>query len=145
MKEAGIKIATPLMMDLEACFQERAIKPDENYVPYACYPENGNEDTQINQISKIVDKYPWQIFPFIMFNPRRKNAVEICKKALENKGFLGIKLYPALGHFPVPGAGQSQEIAVARNHQNLQPQGKFCPFWRNQYQTSPRPRDTVIP
>lgn len=110
MEEAGIKIATPLMMDLEACFQQRAIEPDETYIPYACYPENGNEDTQINQISKIVAKYPWQIFPFIMFDPRRKNAVEICKQALEEKGFLGIKLYPALGYFPVLGAGQSKEI-----------------------------------
>jgi len=110
MEDAGIKIATPLMMDLEACFQERAIDPDENYVPYAFYPDNGDEYNQIDKISKITARYPWQIFPFIMFDPRRQHAVEICKNALEYKGFLGIKLYPALGYFPVSGAGESQEI-----------------------------------
>ncbi len=103
-------MATPLMMDFEACFQERAIETGENYVPYACYRDNSDEDNQIHKISKVTARYPWQIFPFIMFDPRRQHAVEICKNALKNKGFLGIKLYPALGYFPVPGAGESQEI-----------------------------------
>ncbi len=110
MKEAGIIIATPLMMDLESCFEANAIKPDENYIPYYCYSKDESQPSQINQISKIAAKYPWQIFPFIMFDPRRKSAVEICKFALENQGFLGIKLYPPLGYFPVPTVRQSDKI-----------------------------------
>lgn len=101
MKEAKIIIATPLMMDLESCFQANAIQPSGNYIPYYCYSDNQNQSSQIDQISDIAAKYPWRILPFIMFDPRRESAVKICKFALENQGFLGIKLYPPLGSSPL--------------------------------------------
>lgn len=107
MKKAGIQLCTPLMMDLEPCFKSNAITHNEDYIPY--YTED-DQPGQIQQVSQIAAKYPWQVFPFIMFDPRRTNAVEICKFALENQGFIGIKLYPPLGYFPVPTIRQSQQI-----------------------------------
>lgn len=96
MERAGIDIAVPLMMDLETCFGPE-FKPErhEEYVSYA-----DGDNSQVAQISAVAAKYPWQIFPFIMFDPGRKGAVELCIDALENRGFLGIKMYPPLGYFP---------------------------------------------
>lgn len=96
MDEAGIDLCVPLMIDFEMAIPESVDR--EGIIPY--YKKN--KECQINLISRQVASYPWRIFPFIMFDPRRKKSVDICIDALENKGFIGIKMYPALGYHPCP-------------------------------------------
>ena len=87
MKGAGIDFCTPLMMDL---LMSAPNARDVNH-PY---------DKQIDLISSEALKYPWKIFPFVMFDPRRPDAADICIEALKNRGFIGVKMYPALGYRP---------------------------------------------
>ncbi len=90
MDQAGIVLATPLMMDLElASFN---VKPESPY------------RYQVMLISEIAADYPGKIMPFIMFDPRRRSVSELIKTALEEMGFLGVKMYPPLGHHPDPGS-----------------------------------------
>ena len=100
MEDAGIILATPLMMDIEiSSFNQ---KPE---CPYRY---------QIQEISDIAARYPGKIMPFIMFDPRRETKTEELEakgtteemksnaitEALEEYGFLGVKMYPALGYDP---------------------------------------------
>lgn len=88
MREANIVLATPLMMDLEiASFGE---KPE---IPYRY---------QVKLVSDIAIEYPGIIMPFIMFDPRRRSVSELIITALEEMGFLGVKMYPPLGYHPDP-------------------------------------------
>ena len=87
MEQAGIDLCTPLMMDLEPAAPEST---DINH-PW---------ETQIDLVSSEARRYPWKIFPFVMFDPRRPDAADICIDALENKGFIGVKIYPGLGYYP---------------------------------------------
>jgi predicted TIM-barrel fold metal-dependent hydrolase len=91
MEEAGIVLATPLMMDLKSFSDKQS--------PGILYED------QIELISNIAAKYPWKIMPFIMFDPRRPGAFDITKNALKDKGFLGVKMYPSLGYHPNPCSG----------------------------------------
>jgi predicted TIM-barrel fold metal-dependent hydrolase len=76
------------MMDLE--FASFNVKPE---MPYRY---------QVLLISEIAGKRPGEIMPFIMFDPRRKGVSELIKRALEEMGFLGVKMYPPLGYHPDP-------------------------------------------
>lgn len=42
--------------------------------------------------------YPGRIFPFVAVNTNRKKHLEWLKKACEEFGFVGVKLYPSLGY-----------------------------------------------
>lgn len=59
-------------------------------------------ETYIDEVSQTVKKYPFRIMPFVMFDPRRKDAYDLCTKAILEKGFIGIKMYPAMGYSPSP-------------------------------------------
>lgn len=83
-----INLATPLMMDLG--IESYNEKPD---LPYYA---------QIREISRVAAQFPCKLMPFIMFDPRRKNAFELAKNALMNQGFLGVKIYPTMGYNPDP-------------------------------------------
>jgi len=111
MGNAGIDICVPLMMD----FEKTVLNIE---------PENIDYETQIEIISKQVAKYPWRIFPFVMFDPRRNNSFELCKKALENKGFIGIKMYPALGYYPSPHVMEKKGNQIAAD--NLRNLYEYC-------------------
>lgn len=41
---------------------------------------------------------PGRVFPFFAVNPKRPDHFDLMKDALENKGFVGVKLYPSLGY-----------------------------------------------
>lgn len=88
MDVAGIQLTTPLMMDLKAAsFGEMA------ETPYA---------VQVTWLSEIALMYPGRIMPFIMFDPRRQGAAGLVIRALDELGFLGVKMYPPLGYHPDP-------------------------------------------
>jgi predicted TIM-barrel fold metal-dependent hydrolase len=88
MDEAGIVMTTPLMMDLEI--------PSLNQKAEVPYP------FQVTMVSEIAARYPGRIMPFIMYDPRKPSAFKLIKRAVEEMGYLGVKLYPALGYHPDP-------------------------------------------
>lgn len=88
MRETGILMATPLMMDFDSAYAKQ--KAD---IPY---------EEQVKSISQACLKYPGELMPFIMFDPRRPNIVVLTVNALEKLGFLGVKMYPSLGYHPDP-------------------------------------------
>lgn len=102
LKYTGIDICVPLMMDFEQAIPDSKTKNIAYYIYDKQAKQQQNLKDQVDYISRQVAKYPWQIFPFIMFDPRRKDSFEICRKAIEKKGFIGIKMYPALGYHPSP-------------------------------------------
>jgi len=86
---SNLDIYTPLLMNLEKASANKG----KAHIPY---------QKQIDLISAEVLKYPWRIFPFVMFDPRSQTAFEDCKTALETKGYVGVKMYPAIGYHPDP-------------------------------------------
>lgn len=59
-----------------------------------------NYENYIQDMSDSVKNNPWKIMPFIAFDPRRPDSVEKCIKAIGQRGFVGIKIYPAMGFSP---------------------------------------------
>jgi len=59
-------------------------------------------DSQINQLTKLKQKYGDRVYPFFSVDPRRGNKVLDLVRAKVGHGklFQGIKLYPALGFSP---------------------------------------------
>lgn len=54
---------------------------------------------QLEATSRQVRRYPGRVLPFVAANPRRGEAMlPTVQDALENKGFVGVKLYPGLGY-----------------------------------------------
>jgi len=87
MKDAGIELSTPLMIDFEYATIEKA-KPELAY------------GMQIEIMKRIAKNNYGRIMPFIGFDPRREDAVNFVKWCLFEKGFLGVKMYPKLGFHP---------------------------------------------
>lgn len=86
---AGIDIYTPLTMNLDTM----DVSKDRCHLTF---------HTQVNAVSRFAAQHPWQVFPFVMFDPRVSGSDEFCIRALKEKGFLGVKMYPALGYHPDP-------------------------------------------
>ncbi len=62
-----------------------------------------NYNTQLYEVLQLKLKYMQQMLPFVSVDPRRGNAQELLnlvKLYIEEYGFTGIKLYPALGFYP---------------------------------------------
>ncbi|MFH0801165.1 MAG: amidohydrolase family protein [bacterium] len=95
---AMIDIFTPLTMNMEEAVP---LTPEL----YWRYPQ------QLEIISSLAHSYPWRMFPFVFFDPRSENSVDVCIDALEKKGFLGVKMYPALGYHPDPSVVETEGIA----------------------------------
>jgi predicted TIM-barrel fold metal-dependent hydrolase len=88
METAGIHLAVPLMVDMG-----RATFVDSPQIPY---------NFQLKQISDISIEHLGAIMPFAMVDPRRTRASDLTRRCLEEMGFLGLKMYPALGYHPDP-------------------------------------------
>ena len=52
---------------------------------------------QVEETKEAALQRPGRILPFIPVNPSRPNHFDIMKKAIEEHGFIGVKLYPSLG------------------------------------------------
>lgn len=92
-------LAVPLMMDMRYWFQDSI---DTSYTD------------QISIMESLINKTQGKLLPFIAFNPEHERryrsgalpngsagALELVKEAIEKRGFLGVKLYPPLGHTPI--------------------------------------------
>jgi predicted TIM-barrel fold metal-dependent hydrolase len=53
---------------------------------------------QIRGTMDAVLARPGRVLPFIAVNPRRGDHFEIMQRAIEEQGFVGVKLYPSLGY-----------------------------------------------
>ncbi len=53
---------------------------------------------QFEDLAEASLQRPGRIFPFFAVNPKRSDHFNLMKDALENKGFVGVKLYPSLGY-----------------------------------------------
>ncbi len=62
-----------------------------------------NYPTQLAELYKVKLKYLDQLIPFVAVDPRRAAQTDLLamvKEHIEERGFAGIKLYPALGYYP---------------------------------------------
>jgi len=60
--------------------------------------DRANFAAQIRGTSDAALARPGRIFPFIAVNPNRTDHFSVMKRALEEQGFVGVKLYPSLGY-----------------------------------------------
>jgi predicted TIM-barrel fold metal-dependent hydrolase len=88
MDLADIQFAVPLVMDLG-----RAAFDQNPGMPFTF---------QIKLVSDISLKHFGAIMPFVMVDPRRSRAADLLIRCLGQRGFLGVKMYPALGYHPNP-------------------------------------------
>jgi predicted TIM-barrel fold metal-dependent hydrolase len=51
-------------------------------------------------VADVADQYSDRLIAFVGVDPRRKNAVEILEKAVQEWGMKGLKLYPPCGFYP---------------------------------------------
>lgn len=57
-------------------------------------------DAQILGLELLKKENPLNIYPFVFAHPERKDIYDIVRRCIEERGFSGIKIYPALGYFP---------------------------------------------
>jgi predicted TIM-barrel fold metal-dependent hydrolase len=57
-----------------------------------------NFERQLRGTAEAALQRPGRIFPFVAVNPRRAEHFDILKRAIEEMGFVGVKLYPSLGY-----------------------------------------------
>ncbi|MBN2547064.1 MAG: hypothetical protein JXB50_14780, partial [Spirochaetes bacterium] len=103
-------IITPLMMDMinatNLMEAGRKISEEEGEKKVMPHHRLYNKDgvipytMQVLEYSYFASKYPYQILPFVNFNPLRYKCLDLCKDAVVNYGFVGVKLYPCLGFYP---------------------------------------------
>ena len=98
MKLANTQLMILNMMDLE-----QSSFGDKPEIPWK---------TQISSMSDVANRHYGVLMPFVHYDPRRDDALEIVKDALENKGFLGVKMYPALGWNPLPSSNAGKELTL---------------------------------
>ncbi len=88
MKAAGIELAVPLIMDMgRTAF---VLGPQ---IPFTF---------QARLISDLSLENFGALMPFVMVDPRRTRARDLLVRCLEQLGFYGVKMYPALGYHPDP-------------------------------------------
>ena len=88
MDGTDIDVAVPMMMDLGPANPSQ--RPE---VPF---------EYQIAIIHEQMMRHPGRFLPFVFFDPRRKGAMRLVKKAVMEMGFAGVKMYPPLGYHTVP-------------------------------------------
>ena len=82
---------TPLMMDFIQGAQISNIQSRDGVTPFLL---------QWYEHILLARTYPWKVMPFFHFHPCRKHVHQICDEAINNFGFIGIKMYPAMGFYP---------------------------------------------
>lgn len=77
-----------------------------------------NYETQIEQLYRVKRSYPEQLLPFISIDPRKQypgGVYGYLEKQMPRFGFVGLKIYPALGFYPfAPGLEDAYRFAVER-------------------------------
>jgi uncharacterized protein len=84
MEEAGIDKTVMLLFDTGLLIGEGTVSIEE----------------QNEMVFAAAKKYPEKIIPFVSIDPRRPNAAEFVKKAVEEYGAKGLKMHPGSGFNP---------------------------------------------
>jgi predicted TIM-barrel fold metal-dependent hydrolase len=109
-QNTGYQIITPLMMNMVAACNTTRISSD-NYEyndPLFNAGSKGGADgvspfrIQVQEYSLLAALYPNRVFPFVVFNPLVDGNLGMCKNAVKDLGFIGIKMYPSHGYSPDP-------------------------------------------
>lgn len=85
MDRHGVDIMVPMIVDHSIEVGEEAEVP---------FPQ------VVDHYGELMRRYPGRLYAFIGVDPRRKNALELFQKAVEEYGFKGLKLYPGAGFYP---------------------------------------------
>jgi len=84
MEDAGIERSVLLPVDMEIAFPGQEVPMDE-----------------VNRLhAELARKYPHRLIAFAGIDPRRKNAVDLFKKYVQDWGMKGLKLHPTAGFYP---------------------------------------------
>jgi predicted TIM-barrel fold metal-dependent hydrolase len=96
----GIDIWVPLMMDMSYAYP--GSRPDVRF------------ERQRALVTELTAQAGGRIMPFYAFDPRRArpDPTEEVNRAMEDQGFVGIKLYPPLGYMPIGNADRNVERAL---------------------------------
>ena len=54
----------------------------------------------VHALSRMAAHFPGEVWPFVPFDPRRPYGLEVVKEAIEELGFVGVKLYSRCGWMP---------------------------------------------
>ncbi len=96
-----VDLFIPLIIDMELWLKDKVV------VPY---------NTQIVNIGEVCKRAKGKLHPFVPFDPLRqvlaekdndsnnKTPMNLVMDAIENKGYLGVKVYPAMGYLPFDNA-----------------------------------------
>lgn len=90
-RKAELVMFVPLMMDFVEASEMPTPTNRKSVIPF---------EQQIKEHAVISRRHPWKVFPFFHYHPERDNVYELFCDAIENKGFIGVKLYPAMGYYP---------------------------------------------
>jgi predicted TIM-barrel fold metal-dependent hydrolase len=55
---------------------------------------------QLEELARLGDLYGPVVLPFFALDPRRDNALELARHYIQERGFVGLALYPPLGFMP---------------------------------------------
>jgi predicted TIM-barrel fold metal-dependent hydrolase len=84
MEDAGIERSVLLPVDMEIAFPGQGVPMDE-----------------VNRLhAELSRKHPQRLIAFAGIDPRRKNAVDLFKKYVQDWGMKGLKLHPTAGFYP---------------------------------------------
>jgi predicted TIM-barrel fold metal-dependent hydrolase len=72
----------------------------------------------IKETAEACAEHPFSFFPFFCFDPRRPEAPELLKEAYEDYGYVGVKIYPAIGFDPRP--YKDETIEIENNNGNIE-------------------------
>jgi hypothetical protein len=86
MDEAGIDVATPLMLDMTA----------GNEISHPELPW----DLQVKLFGELYKQTGGRLRPFYGFDPRRDGSLETCMEEIHAGRFFGVKMYPPMGFSP---------------------------------------------
>ena len=81
-----IDVTIALTIDFDSAFES---KPEDDFL------------TQLKHAENVIQETKGKVRGFVGFDPRREDGLEIVDDYIRNRGFLGIKLYPALGFYPL--------------------------------------------
>lgn len=126
MDEAGIEMAILLPLDLGFAIGAVAVPID----------------VQNAQIARIAATHPDRFIPFLGIDPRRKGAMDLLRRGVDECGIRGIKYYGIGGFFPKEGLSLL-EYAAKKNLILLIHQGPFIEPFESKY-SHPRHLESVL-
>lgn len=90
-RKGKLILNVPLMMDFIKASNMPTPTSAAGVMPY---------HRQIEEHVFLSRRHPWKIFPFFHYHPERPDVYRLFVKAVEHSGFIGVKLYPAMGFYP---------------------------------------------